>query len=347
MTSDPFTPYECPICYLFMTKPGRKPMTLECGHTLCEECLNRLMPRRCPTCMREFDRAVHPYVLSDLIEIFVATHDVPGDVNPPSFWGPVPAFRGQCTYAVHGRDYISQPWFHCRTCNLVGNMGCCEACASFCHRGHEIDPQHTIGRGYCDCGAGACGACLCQKALASPETVCSLSRTGRCKCPQKLSHCVTCGLIGEKSCCAVCVSLCHAGHEVTDGADSKGYCECCSTGKCTCCPIESSTLHCTYIETRRMDVEQPMWRCRSCRELADVLICDHCAKRCHNGHILEDVGVARSFCRCGVKCTIKRAAGPQQEPNIHPENGFRRRILREPTGNDDDADWLVLEEELL
>jgi hypothetical protein len=305
MSSDPFALYECPVCYLFMTRPGRKPMTLECGHNICEECLNRLSRRVCPTCNGEFNLSVHSYIFSELIEVFVATHDVPGDVNPPSFWGPVPGSRGRCTFALHGKNFISQLWFHCRTCNLVENLGCCEACVLFCHRGHDVYSSGTAWRSFCDCGEGVCGACLCQTEIPTPGTVCTLSRTGRCMCPQKLYHCITCGLIGEKSCCEICVARCHTGHEVIGGTISKGYCECCSNGKCVCCPTESTAGHCTFTEMRRIEVEQRMWRCRSCRHLTNVSICDYCAKQCHNGHILEDAGLMRSFCRCGVKCTIK------------------------------------------
>jgi hypothetical protein len=57
-----------------------------------------------------------------------------------------------------------------------------------------------------------------------------------------------------------------------------------------------------------------MWKCRTCRELADRLICDHCAKNCHARHLLESAGDVEGYCTCGVKCTIvaavATAAGP-------------------------------------
>jgi hypothetical protein len=65
-----------------------------------------------------------------------------------------------CTYAESGTMYIHQPWYHCKTCGLVGERGCCHACFIHCHNGHDVfmdDPQKV----YCDCGAS--GNCKCMK----------------------------------------------------------------------------------------------------------------------------------------------------------------------------------------
>jgi hypothetical protein len=61
----------------------------------------------------------------------------------------------KCTFATTGRDFVYQPVWHCRTCGLVGEIGCCAACALICHEGHDVyfDPSNK-GRFYCDCGAG-------------------------------------------------------------------------------------------------------------------------------------------------------------------------------------------------
>ena len=66
-----------------------------------------------------------------------------------------------CTYSNTGRNYIEQKWYHCRTCGLVGDLGCCEACARTCHeqRGHDVFFD-GIGKCFCDCGAGE-GRCRC------------------------------------------------------------------------------------------------------------------------------------------------------------------------------------------
>ena len=65
----------------------------------------------------------------------------------------------RCTYANTGRTYIRQKWYHCRTCGLVGNLGCCEACVRSCHRGHDVSFD-GIDNCFCDCGAGE-GRCRC------------------------------------------------------------------------------------------------------------------------------------------------------------------------------------------
>ena len=62
--------------------------------------------------------------------------------------------KNQCTYATHGMDYISQKWYHCKTCGLVGNLGCCELCSKVCHQGHDIEYSGILSSCYCDCGAG-------------------------------------------------------------------------------------------------------------------------------------------------------------------------------------------------
>jgi hypothetical protein len=56
-----------------------------------------------------------------------------------------------------------------------------------------------------------------------------------------------------------------------------------------------------------------MWKCQSCFGLIGELICDHCAKSCHRGHALEPMGVQTSYCKCGVRCTVKRAVEPAVE----------------------------------
>ncbi len=39
-------------------------------------------------------------------------------------------------------------------------------------------------------------------------------------------NCFTCGLIGEKGCCSVCVKVCHAGHSVSYSRFSSYFCDC-------------------------------------------------------------------------------------------------------------------------
>jgi hypothetical protein len=82
----------------------------------------------------------------------------------------VPLDRGLCTCVAHGTDYISQPWFDCRTCHLVEDLGCCDVCARTCHKGHDVIDCGIHSRCYCDCGDGASGVCQCLKpATGEPE----------------------------------------------------------------------------------------------------------------------------------------------------------------------------------
>ena len=66
----------------------------------------------------------------------------------------VPEFPFQdfpvCTFKLSKRDYIPQPFYRCKTCGLVNHEGCCEACVSKCHKGHEI-VYYGITNAFCDC----------------------------------------------------------------------------------------------------------------------------------------------------------------------------------------------------
>lgn len=56
-----------------------------------------------------------------------------------------------CTYDVAAGRYVMQEWYHCVTCGLVGDGGCCANCRWSCHKGHDT---HVAGISYfyCDCG---------------------------------------------------------------------------------------------------------------------------------------------------------------------------------------------------
>jgi hypothetical protein len=68
---------------------------------------------------------------------------------------------GVCTRAIHDKRYVHQPWYHCRTCKLVGNLGCCAVCAKSCHCGHDVVGGSMHGKCFCDCGDCA-GSCQCR-----------------------------------------------------------------------------------------------------------------------------------------------------------------------------------------
>lgn len=67
-----------------------------------------------------------------------------------------------CTFARTGRSYAPhRQWFNCETCSLVGDEGCCAACAAKCHAGHRLHARGPSRGFYCDCGAGERGAKCC------------------------------------------------------------------------------------------------------------------------------------------------------------------------------------------
>ena len=60
----------------------------------------------------------------------------------------------QCTYITHRREIFPQKWYYCKTCGLINNAGCCEACSKICHQGHEVEFADKSTSFFCDCGAG-------------------------------------------------------------------------------------------------------------------------------------------------------------------------------------------------
>lgn len=55
-----------------------------------------------------------------------------------------------CSFPFSGKEFLHQPWFSCVTCKLVNGLGCCVACATTCHKGHDLVPQ-PISPFFCDC----------------------------------------------------------------------------------------------------------------------------------------------------------------------------------------------------
>ena len=68
-----------------------------------------------------------------------------------------------CTYARTGGEYVNQHWFHCYTCELSFERGCCSACLVACHHDHDVS-YGKLSNFFCDCGAGAAqrGHLACQ-----------------------------------------------------------------------------------------------------------------------------------------------------------------------------------------
>ncbi|OHT14650.1 hypothetical protein TRFO_14957 [Tritrichomonas foetus] len=69
---------------------------------------------------------------------------------------------GKCTIRIHGKNYVRQRWYHCKTCFLTGDLGCCQSCARICHKNHNVIFAGICESCYCDCGSGNKN-CLCMK----------------------------------------------------------------------------------------------------------------------------------------------------------------------------------------
>ena len=59
-----------------------------------------------------------------------------------------------CTFVSSPKQYVNQHWYHCYTCNLVHDKGCCRLCVRLCHRGHDVS-YARLSCFFCDCGSAA------------------------------------------------------------------------------------------------------------------------------------------------------------------------------------------------
>jgi len=82
--------------------------------------------------------------------------------DPRKYWEPYRAIErdihncldsGICTFSVTNEEYFPQLMYHCKDCNLEGNLGMCEVCVKICHAGHNVTtPTAAVGF-FCDCGS--------------------------------------------------------------------------------------------------------------------------------------------------------------------------------------------------
>jgi len=60
-------------------------------------------------------------------------------------------FPKSCSY-IQKSGFHGQHWYHCHTCGLVADKGCCTLCALVCHKGHDVTySRHSSF--FCDCAA--------------------------------------------------------------------------------------------------------------------------------------------------------------------------------------------------
>lgn len=70
---------ECPMCYDLYDSEEKTPRNLNCGHTICEECLFIVYEKKkfldCPTCRFKHDPQIKPNMLSkNFIVLQLACH---------------------------------------------------------------------------------------------------------------------------------------------------------------------------------------------------------------------------------------------------------------------------------
>ena len=157
-------------------------------------------------------------------------------IYPPSQNEPL--VDGPCTYNRTHNHYVRQPFYDCVTCGLVNGLGCCEACAKICHRGHQLVYRGVL-ESFCDCGEGkthSCVHCKCLKVPANQApyvnqnaqqtSTCTFVRTGRNMVEQNLYTCVTCHFRLNQCICESCAKVCHHGHDLRCIGKCIGFCDC-------------------------------------------------------------------------------------------------------------------------
>jgi kelch-like protein 10 len=70
---------ECPMCYDLYDPEVKIPRNLNCGHTVCEECLQIVYEKKkfldCPTCRYKHDPQIKPNMLTkNFIALQLACH---------------------------------------------------------------------------------------------------------------------------------------------------------------------------------------------------------------------------------------------------------------------------------
>ena len=248
-----------------------------------------------------------------------------------------------CTFAKTGLEYWKQPWYHCATCNLVGSLGCCEACARICHAGHATQYAGT-SMAFCDCGNGS-GKVDCKCLRPQEEgsvTYCTFFERQGNPFEQVMYQCLDCGIVDSRYLCQACMVVCHSGHQIrrVDGLPN-AVCACgagegvnpCAFGPPVCAE-EQLVNPCTFAITGKEPIRQMWFECRTCGLTQEngSGMCEICARLCHRGHDVFCCGVAdRCYCDCGgghgkVPCRCMKWQPPQKCVN-KLTGGARRQML--------------------
>lgn len=233
----------CPLCHLVMSSPYRDPMIfIKCGHTICSSCISKVYC--CPICFSNSIKAHKNFSIISLIDFANKKKKIPPKLNPLdittienpiSFTGQPSEFGPLCTYAKYQDRFLVQKFYHCEECKLVGDLGCCEACAKRCHAGHHVYPDQ---RGYnistiCNCGAHSLEDVKCYSCSHKHE-LCTFLNTGKSYVNQDFYRCITCGIMDGYGVCGACARNCHYDHELIYTGFVNSFCDCKEFHKCMC-----------------------------------------------------------------------------------------------------------------
>lgn len=235
----------CPMCHFVMSSPSRDPMIFtKCGHTICVSCLSKVYC--CPVCYSNSTKAHKNTSTVSLVNFAYKANLIPQKYNPiditasdtedsSSFNGQPSEFGPLCTFSKYPNTCLIQKFYHCEDCKLVGELGCCEACAKRCHIGHRVFPDQRNQQisTICNCGAHTLEKVKCFSCSHKHE-LCTFLKTGKNYIFQDFYHCLTCGITDGYGLCGACARNCHHDHEVIYSGIVNSFCDCKDFHKCMC-----------------------------------------------------------------------------------------------------------------
>lgn len=62
------SPLDCLVCFERFTRGERRPMSLQCGHSMCRLCISQLSEPDCPLCRQAFATSVINHTVCDMID---------------------------------------------------------------------------------------------------------------------------------------------------------------------------------------------------------------------------------------------------------------------------------------
>lgn len=206
----------------------------------------------------------------------------------------------RCTFEISYGTPIEQPMFQCLDCNITGDYYICQNCAIKCHNGHKLQYYANVKNKHCRCF----DQFDCKIAKRTP--LCTFISSGKNAVLQPKYICKTCGIDGDKCCCAPCAHHCHRNHRVEFVGFSSCSCSCSSDSDHeSSCKIKSYNdfdylTKCPNFgfERKNTSKQQRMYRCLTCGVNESAGICEACAINCHVNHSIEYVGIKNFACMC-------------------------------------------------